>query len=584
MIPTLFAISVVTFVIIQLPPGDYLTDADRGLGGAGRRGRSGHPRRAARPLRPRPADLRAVLQLDHGHPPARRLRHLVRVEAAGHGADLGPARLHVPALVLARCCSSGRSRSRSASTRRCGNTRSATTSSTFLGFHRPRGAELPARARPDVRRLRGISGRASAGSVLAGMPTNALGPGRSSSTSSRISGSRCIVLGTAGTAALIRIMRANLLDELNKPYVDHRPRQGPLRMPADPEVSGPRRAQPVRLDARLGAAGPGLRRRHRLRRAEPADLGPAAAALADEQDMYLAGCFILMLSALTVIGTLISDILLAGSIRASATSERAERPSPRPRRAGRRRRRAAASSRTKVQVAGQWRLIWWNFRRHGWRSPAASSCCADLSRRALRRVPRAVPLRYRELGRYTYAPPQRLHFFHARRADGWRFAPHVNGLRVEDRPASPCAAPSCSIPSKADPGRLLRPGASPTGSGALIPLRPAPDRARSTRRSRCICSAPTGSAATSSAAIIHGTRVSHVDRPRRRAAQPRPRHRARRHLRLFRRRASTRSSSASSSSCARCRPSRSGWAWPRRSRSTWPPLARLFRHHRSSCR
>ena len=86
-----------------------------------------------------------------------------------------------------------------------------------------------------------------------------------------------IVLGTARTAALIRIMRANLLDELHKPYVDtaraKRPQRRrlllkyPVRVALNPFVS----------THRLGAAGAGLGRGHRLGRAEPADHRAAAA-------------------------------------------------------------------------------------------------------------------------------------------------------------------------------------------------------------------------------------------------------------------------------------------------------------------
>jgi peptide/nickel transport system permease protein len=120
-----------------------------------------------------------------------------------------------------------------------------------------------------------------------------------------------IVIGTAGTAGLIRIMRANLLDELSKPYVVTARAKGlpegrlllkyPVRVAANPFVStvgwvlaGLISGEAiVSIVLNLPTAGPLLLR-----------------ALMS-QDMYLAGSFILMLSTLTVIGTLISDILLA---------------------------------------------------------------------------------------------------------------------------------------------------------------------------------------------------------------------------------------------------------------------------------
>ncbi len=120
-----------------------------------------------------------------------------------------------------------------------------------------------------------------------------------------------IVLGTSGTAGLIRVMRANLLDELGKLYVVAARAKGlpewklilkyPVRVALNPFVSGIGWLLPqlvsgstiVSIVMSLPTTGPLLLR----------------ALMA--QDMYLAGSFLLMLSVLTVIGTLISDILLA---------------------------------------------------------------------------------------------------------------------------------------------------------------------------------------------------------------------------------------------------------------------------------
>ncbi len=119
-----------------------------------------------------------------------------------------------------------------------------------------------------------------------------------------------VVLGTAGTAGLIRTMRANLLDELRKPYVVTARAKGlsesrliwkyPVRVALNPFVSSVGYVLPqlisgaaiVSVVLSLPTTGPMLLR-----------------ALLS-QDMYLAGGFVLMLSTLTVIGTLISDILL----------------------------------------------------------------------------------------------------------------------------------------------------------------------------------------------------------------------------------------------------------------------------------
>ncbi len=120
-----------------------------------------------------------------------------------------------------------------------------------------------------------------------------------------------VVLGMAGTAGLIRIMRANLLDELRRPYVITARAKGlterrlvmkyPVRVAINPFVST------------IGWTLAGLVGGETI---VSIVLGlPTTGRLLFRalmmQDMYLAGTFIMMVSALTVIGTLISDILLA---------------------------------------------------------------------------------------------------------------------------------------------------------------------------------------------------------------------------------------------------------------------------------
>src|SRR5579884_937847 len=120
-----------------------------------------------------------------------------------------------------------------------------------------------------------------------------------------------VVLGMGGTAGLIRIMRANLLDELNRPYVDTARAKGveerkllvkyPVRMALNPFVST------------VGWTLPGLVSGSIIVSVvlNLPTTGPLLLTALQAQDMYLAGSFLLMLSVLTVIGTLISDILLA---------------------------------------------------------------------------------------------------------------------------------------------------------------------------------------------------------------------------------------------------------------------------------
>jgi peptide/nickel transport system permease protein len=120
-----------------------------------------------------------------------------------------------------------------------------------------------------------------------------------------------VVLGTSGTAGLIRTMRANLLDELNKPYVTTARSKGlterklvwkyPVRVALNPFVSTIGWSLPTLVSGTTITA---------VVLSLPTT-GPLLLRALTSQDMYLAGSFLLMLSTLTVIGTLLSDVLLA---------------------------------------------------------------------------------------------------------------------------------------------------------------------------------------------------------------------------------------------------------------------------------
>jgi|TARA_A100001391_G_scaffold205447_1_gene206339 peptide/nickel transport system permease protein len=119
-----------------------------------------------------------------------------------------------------------------------------------------------------------------------------------------------IVLGTASTAGMMRVMRANLLDQLHQPYVVTARAKGlsearllmryPIRVALNPFVSTIGWLLPTLVSGEvitsiilsLPTAGPLLHQ----------------SLLA--QDYYLSGAFLLLLCLLTVVGTLISDILL----------------------------------------------------------------------------------------------------------------------------------------------------------------------------------------------------------------------------------------------------------------------------------
>jgi peptide/nickel transport system permease protein len=120
-----------------------------------------------------------------------------------------------------------------------------------------------------------------------------------------------VVIGTAGTAGMIRRLRANLLDELKKQYVVTARAKGlppgrllvkyPLRIALNPFISDIGNLLPevvsgsviVSIVLSLPTTGPMLLRALRT------------------QDMYLAGSFLMFLALLTVIGVFLSDIALA---------------------------------------------------------------------------------------------------------------------------------------------------------------------------------------------------------------------------------------------------------------------------------
>ncbi|MFN8635749.1 MAG: ABC transporter permease [Chloroflexota bacterium] len=120
-----------------------------------------------------------------------------------------------------------------------------------------------------------------------------------------------VVIGLGGTASLIRVMRANLLDELHKPYVTTARVKGQTEMTL--LVRYPVRAALNPFVSTLGWTLPQLVSGSTIVAVVLSlpMVGPMMLAALLSQDMYLAGSFILILSVLTVIGTLISDILLA---------------------------------------------------------------------------------------------------------------------------------------------------------------------------------------------------------------------------------------------------------------------------------
>ncbi|NQW02041.1 MAG: ABC transporter permease [Rhodospirillales bacterium] len=120
-----------------------------------------------------------------------------------------------------------------------------------------------------------------------------------------------LVIGTSGTAGMIRRLRANLLDELQKQYVVTGRSKGlgemrllikyPMRMALNPFIAdiGSLLPQVVSGSVIVSAV------------MSLPTTGPMLLSALQSQDMYLAGSFLMFLALLTVIGMFVSDVLLA---------------------------------------------------------------------------------------------------------------------------------------------------------------------------------------------------------------------------------------------------------------------------------
>jgi peptide/nickel transport system permease protein len=119
-----------------------------------------------------------------------------------------------------------------------------------------------------------------------------------------------VILGMDGTARLARVMRANLLDELKKPYMEMARAKGlsefrlvlkyPVRLALNPLVSTIGWYLPLLFSGSVIVATV----------MNLPTIGPMLLRALTSQDMFLAGSIILVYCCLAIIGTLISDILL----------------------------------------------------------------------------------------------------------------------------------------------------------------------------------------------------------------------------------------------------------------------------------
>jgi peptide/nickel transport system permease protein len=120
-----------------------------------------------------------------------------------------------------------------------------------------------------------------------------------------------VIIGTAGTAGMVRRLRANLLDELQKQYVTTARAKG--LKPGKVLRKYPLRNALNFFVADIGSILPAM-----ISGAEVTAIvlslettGPMLIRALQSQDMYLAGSFLMFLAFLTVIGVLLSDIALA---------------------------------------------------------------------------------------------------------------------------------------------------------------------------------------------------------------------------------------------------------------------------------
>ncbi|MBS8272578.1 ABC transporter permease [Thalassospira tepidiphila] len=120
-----------------------------------------------------------------------------------------------------------------------------------------------------------------------------------------------VVIGTSGTASMIRRLRANLLDELGKQYVVTAHAKGlsptkvlfkyPLRMALNPFIADIGNILPQVVSGSVLVS---------VVMSLPTT-GPMLLTALQSQDMYLAGSFLMFLALLTVVGMFVSDVLLA---------------------------------------------------------------------------------------------------------------------------------------------------------------------------------------------------------------------------------------------------------------------------------
>ena len=210
-----------------------------------------------------------------------------------------------------------------------------------------------------------------------------------------------IVIGTAGTAGMIRRLRANLLDELHKQYVTTARSKGmkegkllikyPLRMAINPFI------------ADIGSIIPSLVSGSVIVSVvlNLPTVGPILLTALQSQDQFLAGSVILFVALLTLAGMLISDLLLAvvdPRIRLGQGAKQVTNHYVDPEPFDPHEVMPSDVERERYFQASQWQIIWWKFPPTQAGARRAGHPVPVLPDRALRRGHRALwrgPARFR---------------------------------------------------------------------------------------------------------------------------------------------------------------------------------------------
>ena len=319
MIPTLLVISFVTFTIIKLPPGDFLTNQIAELQSQGdkaalEKGRScasstawtspsssSTPSGSASGRRTQQRRFSGLLQGDWGWS----FEHDLPVEEVVGDRMLLSFILNFTVILFTWAVAFPIGVYAATHQYSWGDY-----GLTLLGYIGLATPNFLLRAGADVLRQRAVRPRRSAASWTRSTWTSP-GAGPSSAPCSTHLWIPVIVIGTSGTAGMIRRLRANLLDELQKQYVVTARAKGmppfrllvkyPLRMSLNPFIADIGNLLPsVISGSAIVAVVLSLQ-----------TSGPMLLDALRSQDQYLAGSFLMFLSLLTVIGMFISDLLLA---------------------------------------------------------------------------------------------------------------------------------------------------------------------------------------------------------------------------------------------------------------------------------